>query len=588
MPIEMLLSPIARSGEIMEVLETNEGHVLKLLIVDDDDVDRERLRRMLSKSDIETNISEASSVEDSMNFLSNNNYDCVIVDYRLGLNSGLTLLNNIRTKMDSHCAVIMVTGLGDEEVAAEAMRLGASDYLLKSQLQSPQLIRAIISSIHRAELEKKLHDMAHYDNLTGLASRPLLLEKLQQVILNQNAAAVAFLDLDNFKPVNDNYGHDTGDYVLVTIANRLKQILRKSDTLARIGGDEFVLLLRDVNCREECDGFLNRLIELVNTPIELAEFDCQVQVSASIGVALVSNDSLDADTILRRADQTMYQAKNMGRNNIIFFDPEEERRQYARRTMLQAAERGILRNEFVLHYQPQVDMLNHKLIGVEALIRWNHPTMGFLYPGEFSEVLEHPNTGILIGEWVLQEALRQHVLWQKNDLVVSVNIAPAHLLSKGFAQRLGQLLKNIPNTNPSLLELEVLETVSICDINNAVEVVKACCELGVHVALDDFGTGYASLSYLKQLPLNTLKIDKSFVQNILSNQEDRSIVACVVALSKAFNYHLIAEGVESLEHVQALIDMGCLRGQGYFIAKPMAADKMTAWIQSYSPKNNIH
>ena len=572
----------------MEVLETYGNNVLKLLIVDDDDVDRERLRRMLSKSDIETNISEASSVEDSMAYLSNDDYDCVIVDYRLGLNSGLTLLNNIRTTMDSRCAVIMVTGLGDEEVAAEAMRLGASDYLLKSQLQSPQLIRAIISSIHRAELEKKLHDMAHYDNLTGLASRPLLLENLRQIIVNQNSAAVAFLDLDNFKPVNDNYGHDTGDYVLVTIANRLKQILRKNDTLARIGGDEFVLLLRDVSGREECDGFLNRLIELVNTPIELVEFECQVQVSASIGVALVANDSLDADTILRRADQTMYQAKNMGRNNVLFFDPEEERRQYDRRAMLQAAERGIARNEFELHYQPQVDMVKHQIIGVEALIRWNHPTMGFLYPGDFTEVLEHPTTGILIGEWVLQEAVCQHALWQKNDLVISVNIAPAHLLSKDFVQRLDQLLKSIPHFNPNLLEIEILETVSISDILNAVEVVNACCKLGIHVALDDFGTGYSSLNYLKQLPLNTLKIDRSFIQNILSNQEDRSIVACIVALSEAFNYKLIAEGVESLEHEQALIDMGCLRGQGYFIAKPMAADSMTTWIQSYNQKYSVH
>lgn len=572
----------------MEVLDTNEGHALKLLIVDDDDVDRERLRRMLSKSDIETSISEASTIEDSMDFLSNDDYDCVIVDYRLGLNSGLTLLNSIRTTMDRHCAVIMVTGLGDEEVAAEAMRLGASDYLLKSQLQSPQLIRAIISSIHRAELEKKLHDMAHYDNLTGLASRPLLLENLQQIIINKEAAAVAFLDLDNFKPVNDNYGHDTGDYVLVTIANRLKQILRKSDTLARIGGDEFVLLLRDVSCRDECDGFLNRLIELVNTPIALTEFECQVQVSASIGVALVSNDSLEADTILRRADQTMYQAKNMGRNNIIFFDPEEERRQYARRAMLQAAERGIKLDEFELYYQPQVDMQEHQLIGVEALIRWNHPTMGFLYPGDFTEVLEHPNTGVLIGEWVLQEALRQHSIWQKNDLVISVNIAPAHLLSKDFVHRLDQLLKSIPNFNPNLLEIEILETVSISDILNAVEVVKACCKLGIHVALDDFGTGYSSLNYLKQLPLNTLKIDKSFIQNILSDPEDRAIVACIVALSKAFNYKLIAEGVESLEHEQALIDIGCLCGQGYFIAKPMAAGNMTIWIQYYSQKHSVH
>ena len=572
----------------MEAIETNEGHALKLLIVDDDDVDRERLRRMLSKSDIVTSISEASSVEDSMTFLNSDNFDCVIVDYRLGLSSGLTLLNNIRTMIGSHCAVIMVTGLGDEEVAAEAMRLGASDYLLKSQLQSTQLIRAIISSIHRAELEKKLHDMAHYDNLTGLASRPLLLENLQEIILNQDSAAVAFLDLDNFKPVNDNYGHDTGDFVLVTIANRLKQLMRKNDTLARIGGDEFVLLLRNVSSHAECDNFLNHLIDMINTPIDLEAFDCQVQVSASIGVALVSNDSLDADTILRRADQTMYQAKNLGRNNIIFFDPEEERRQYARRAMLQAAEQGILRNEFELYYQPQVDMMTHEIIGVEALIRWNHPTLGFLYPGDFTEVLEHPTTGILIGEWVLQEALRQYTLWQYNNLVISVNIAPAHLLSKDFVQRLKFLLNSLPHFNPNSLEIEILETVSISDIFSAVEVVKACCDLGVHVALDDFGTGYSSLNYLKQLPLNTLKIDKSFVQNILLNPEDRAIVECIVDLSNAFRYRLIAEGVESLEHEQALINIGCSRGQGYFIAKPMTADKMINWMNSYAQEHQIH
>ncbi|WP_421853888.1 EAL domain-containing protein [Marinomonas sp.] len=566
----------------MEVLENTKSNALKLLIVDDDDVDRERLRRMLSKSDIETNISEASSVEDSMLHLNSGEYDCVIVDYRLGLNSGLTLLNNIRTTMDSHCAVIMVTGLGDEEVAAEAMRLGASDYLVKNQLQSPQLIRAIISSVHRAEMEKKLHDMAHYDSLTGLASRPLLLEHLQVSIANEESAAVAFLDLDNFKPVNDNYGHDTGDYVLVTIANRLKQITRKNDVLARIGGDEFVLLLHDVESQEECSKFLNRLIELVNTPIELAAFDCHVQVSASIGVALVSNDKLDADTILRRADQTMYQAKNMGRNNIIFFDPEEERRLYARRAMLQAAERGIALNEFELHFQPQVDMVKQRLIGVEALIRWNHPTLGFLYPGDFTEVLEHPTTGILIGEWVLKEALRQHTIWHQKDLVVSVNIAPAHLLSKDFVQRLNDLLNSMPDFNPKLLEIEILETVSISDIQHAVDVVQACCKLGVQVALDDFGTGYSSLNYLKKLPLNTLKIDKSFIQNVLSNKEDSAIVICVVALSKAFKYKLIAEGIESLEHQQALIKLGCHFGQGYFIARPMQPHKMTSWIESYN------
>ncbi|SBS31823.1 Phytochrome-like protein cph2 [Marinomonas spartinae] len=566
----------------MDVSIPPEADMLRLLIVDDDDVDRERLRRMLAKSDIETLVSEASSLEDSMNFLKGGEFDCVIVDYRLGINSGLTLLNSIRTTLENRCAVIMVTGLGDEEVAAEAMRLGASDYLLKSQLQSPQLIRAVISSVHRAELEKKLHDMAHYDSLTGLASRPLLLKQLQTAIVDEEPSAVAFLDLDNFKPVNDNYGHDTGDFVLITIADRLKQIVRKNDTLSRIGGDEFVLLLRGVASEEQCIEFLNLLLEVVNKPIELAEFESFVQVSASIGVTLVANDSLDADTVVRRADQTMYQAKNLGRNNIVFFDPEEERRLHERRAILQAAERGIVRHEFELHYQPQVDMVNHRLKGVEALIRWNHPNNGLLYPGDFAEALEHPTTGIVIGGWVLEEALRQLAIWGRDDLVVSVNIAPAHLLSSGFVQQLDQLLQNMPNISPKLLEIEILETVSMADIHRAVEVVKACCELGVRVALDDFGTGYSSLNYLKKLPLNTLKIDKSFIQNILSNQDDRAIVACVAELSQAFKYDLIAEGVESFDHMQSLIEIGCHLGQGYYIARPMSADKMTQWIDEYN------
>ena len=316
---------------------------------------------------------------------------------------------------------------------------------------------------------------------------------------------MAFLDLDNFKPVNDNYGHDTGDYVLVTIANRLKDMMRKCDTLARIGGDEFVLLLHGVSSKEECSTFLNRSIELINTPIELEEFDCHVQVSASIGVALVTNDKLDADTILRRADQTMYQAKNMGSNNILFFDPEEEHRQYARRAMLQAAEKGIANCEFELHYQPQINMVRQELIGVEALIRWNHPTMGFLYPADFSEVLEHPNTGILIGEWVLQEALNQHALWQIKDLVVSVNIAPAHLLSKDFSQRLSLLLQSMPNIDPKALELEILETVSICDINQSGRSGKSLLSTGVHVALRRFWNRIRFIKLFKAIATQHLK-----------------------------------------------------------------------------------
>ena len=554
---------------------------IKLLIVDDDAVDREQIRRMISRSNIQAKISEASSIESSMSYLEHREFDCVIVDYRLGIGSGLTLLDNIRKSVNNHCAVIMITGLGDEKIAAEAMRLGASDYLLKNQLKSDQLIHSISSSIQRASLEKKLHNMAHYDSLTGLASRPILIDQLQQAIISQQKLAVAYLDLDNFKPINDKYGHETGDFVLKTIAQRLQNTLRKEDTLARIGGDEFILLLRGAaHTIQEYEILLQDVLIEVNDPIKLAEFSCSVQISVSIGVALPSDDGLTCDDILRRADQTMYQAKRSGTNRILFFDPEEESLRHARHDLLLAAEKGIARKEFILHYQPKVNLMDHQLIGVEALIRWNHPTLGLLYPSHFSEALEHPHIGILIGEWVLAEALKQHKIWTRNHLSMSVNISPAHLLSEGFVENLRELLISTNNIKPKTLELEILESTTIGNVDQAVDVLNGCRNLGVSIALDDFGTGYASLSYLKKLPLDTLKIDQSFVKKLLSDHEDKSIVTCIVALSKAFGYNLVAEGIESQELEKVLIGMGCYHGQGYYIAKPMSAEKMNLWIKN--------
>jgi diguanylate cyclase (GGDEF)-like protein len=554
---------------------------INLLIVDDDAVDREQIRRMISRSNIQAKISEASSIESSMSYLEHGEFDCVIVDYRLGIGSGLTLLNNIRKTENNHCAVIMITGLGDEKIAAEAMRLGASDYLLKNQLKSDQLIHSISSSIQRANLEKKLHDMAHYDCLTGLASRPILIDQLQQAITSEQKLAVAYLDLDNFKPINDKYGHETGDFVLKTIAQRLKSTLRKEDTLARIGGDEFILLLRGAaHTIQEYETLLQEVLIEVNDPIKLVEFSCSVQISVSIGVALPSDDGLTCDDILRRADQTMYQAKRSGTNRILFFDPEEESLRHAKHDLLLAAEKGIARKEFILHYQPKVNLMDHQLIGVEALIRWNHPTLGLLYPGHFSEALEHPHIGILIGEWVLAEALKQHKIWTRNHLSMSVNISPAHLLSEGFVENLRELLISTNNIKPKTLELEILESTTIGNVDQAVDVLNGCRDLGVSIALDDFGTGYASLSYLKKLPLDTLKIDQSFVKKLLSDHEDKSIVTCIVALSKAFGYNLVAEGIESQELEKVLIGMGCYHGQGYYIAKPMSAEKMNLWIKN--------
>jgi diguanylate cyclase (GGDEF)-like protein len=558
---------------------------LKLLIVDDDDVDREKIRRMLGASACHATVEEAASVADSMVILGDHECDCVIVDYRLGSEDGLTLLNNIRTSFGKRCAVIMVTGLGDEKVAAEAMRLGASDYLIKGQLESAQLFRAILSAIQRATLEQNIHDLAHYDMLTGLVSRHLLLDRLQQVINTisraPQLAAIAFIDLDNFKPINDHYGHEAGDLVLVNTAKRLKGTLRETDTTSRIGGDEFVLLLNNVRSASWCEDLLKRILLILNVPVTLSN-GYSVRVSASIGVSMITDPSLDAEVYLRRADQAMYKAKNTGRNKILFFDPAEEHYLKERRKLLQEAEKGLNNDEFFLQFQPQINVSSGKVIGLEALIRWKHPEKGILYPGHFSDALDHPTLGVIIGEWVLNESIKSRLTLQAAGLVddckISINISGYHLQSFGFIDFLKGLLIEYPNIPPKLIMLEVLETVSINDMKSAIDILKQCRELGVGVALDDFGTGYASLSYLKTLPLDILKLDRSFVQNFLEDEKDEAIVKSAVALSSAFGYKMVAEGIESKAHLDALKYLGCDFGQGFYIAKPMNLDKVMVWL----------
>ncbi len=561
------------------------AEALNLLVVDDDDVDRERIYRILKSSDIDTNIKEADSADVAIRLLTQGKFDCIILDYRLGATDGIVLLEKIIHTQEQKMAIIMVTGLGDEEIAANVMRLGASDYLNKNQLKPPQLIRAIYNAVHRAELENKLHDLAHYDSLTGLASRHFLLDRLQQIIINSSRStkisALAFIDLDNFKPVNDRFGHDAGDAVLVDVATRLKKLLRGGDTVARIGGDEFVLLITDLNSADECEDLLKRVVCKLTKPIVISTHE-SVSISASIGVTLIDDISIDADTFLRRADQTMYRVKNTGKNNILFFDKEEERRQQKRRTMLQSVAKALKNNEFTLYYQPKINLQTRELVGLEALIRWQQPKQGLLLPDKFHEALDHNSLCVNIGEWVLQKALEDLSEWIRLgfNVKVSVNISPSHLQKANFVERLQDLLSGFNNIPLKSLELEILETVSINDMMDTIRILNKCRELGLSIALDDFGVGYSSLNYLKRLPLDTLKIDRSFVQSMLSNKDDKAIVASIIGLNSAFGYQLVAEGVETSRHEEMLIKMGCTLGQGYSIARPMMAEKVPLWIVS--------
>ncbi len=448
---------------------------------------------------------------------------------------------------------------------------------------------SLFSDITRIkEHERELEHIAHYDALTGLPNRVFLADRLHQAMaqsLRRNQKlAVVYLDLDGFKAVNDRFGHDAGDQLLITVSNRMKQTLREGDTLARIGGDEFVAVLLDLNEIEASLPMLARMLAAAAEPVLWG--DSVLQVSASVGVTFYpQTEEADADQLMRQADQAMYQAKVSGKNRFHLFDADQDRSIRGHHESLERIRRALIEHEFVLYYQPKVNMRLGKLVGAEALIRWRHPIRGLMLPGEFLPVIEDHSLAIDLGEWVLENALGQIEQWHALglDIPVSVNVGARQLQQSDFAERLRRILAAHPSVGPNKLELEVLETSALEDLVHVSHVIAACLEMGVSFALDDFGTGYSSLTYLKRLPVSQIKIDQSFVRDMLHDPDDLAIVESVLGLATAFRRQTIAEGVETREHGEMLLYLGCELAQGYGIARPMPASEVPAWAAVWKP-----
>ena len=436
--------------------------------------------------------------------------------------------------------------------------------------------------------QQQLEHIAHYDPLTNLANRMLLADRLHHAMsLSERrgqSLAVAYLDLDGFKAINDTFGHNVGDEVLIALSGLMNKSLREGDTLARIGGDEFVAVLVDIDQMSDCERVLDRLLRAAMTPITIR--GQTHQISTSIGVTLYPQDGVDADQLMRHADQAMYIAKQTGKNKYHLFDIHKDKSKQTQHETIEHVKQGLERDEFVLHYQPKVNMKTGVVVGVEALIRWQHPERGLMYPGEFLPTIDNQPVSLILGEWVCNTALTQMADWKSFglDIPVSINIDAFQLQQTGFIEKLSMALAECPMVEPSSLQLEILETSALGDITDVLATMNACINnLGVSFALDDFGTGFSSLTYLKRLPIDLLKIDQSFVRDMLEDADDRAIVMGVISLASAFNRQVIAEGVESIDHGSQLLAMGCDLAQGYGIARPMPAEKIPAWVAQWEP-----
>ena len=449
----------------------------------------------------------------------------------------------------------------------------------------------VISDITEQRVQReRLERQAHFDELTRLPNRARLSELLGEAMLAADRdgylLTVCYLDIDHFKPVNDRFGHAAGDRLLAELAGRLRSALRTretwADAAARLGGDEFVLLLR-AGTLDEARLAVERVLRVVAQPYVIDATNESVQVTASMGATVYPVDRSDADTLLRHADHAMYGAKQSGRNGYLFFDPEHRRRTEERVMAIGRVQEALDQSEFLLYYQPKVDMRNGAVLGLEALIRWDHPQHGLIAPMQFLPLIENTGLSSRVGDWALAQALEHLSLWRKSglDISVSVNISARHIQEPDFAQRLSELLARYSDAMAGYLELEMLETAAHADIAATSALMARCRTIGVRFALDDFGTGYSTLTYLKRLPVDSLKIDRSFVHHMLDDAQDRAIVEGVIGLARTFGCTVVAEGVESPAQARTLLDMGCHIGQGTGIAAPMPASQVAGWIRDY-------
>ncbi|ABM23464.1 MULTISPECIES: putative bifunctional diguanylate cyclase/phosphodiesterase [Shewanella] len=558
---------------------------MDLLLIDDDEVDRTAVIRALRQSKLAFNVIEANCAFDGLNLALERHFDGILLDYMLPDANGLEVLIKLNAMTQDQTVVVMLSRYEDEKLAQRCIELGAQDFLLKDEVNSRILTRAIRYAKQRASMalalrnsHQKLKELAEHDSLTKLVNRygfELCLNRaIARAKRSNNYLAVILLDLDDFKAINDTLGHQTGDILLVKVASRLSEVLRDGDVIARLGGDEFVVLVTDDDYKYFPMIVANRLLKAFEEVFCLGDND--VLIGASIGVAFYNEAASDSSELMKCADIAMYRAKKMGRNQIQFYSEALDREVRYRNHIESSLRVALRQNEFKVYYQAQVDSLTHQMVGMEALIRWQHLKDGVIAPDQFLPIAEEMGLMEEIGDWVLAEACRQAQIWLTQlkpigrDFTIAVNLSASQIAQIDLLSKIIQTLE-LTGLPPTALELEITENCLIEDPHEHAKVLDQIAKLGVRFALDDFGTGFSSLEHIKLFPISVLKIDKSFIASYDKDEKDTRLLAALLNFAYGFNVISVAEGVETLEQAEFCTARNCNILQGYLFSRPLEA-----------------
>jgi diguanylate cyclase (GGDEF)-like protein len=549
---------------------------LSLLLVEEDDRAAKRLFEVLNRPEgTRFDITMVGCVEEALAKLQDGDYDVLLLDLAVHEGHGLDSLLRARVAA-RHIPIVVLTYHKDEALALKAARAGAQDYLTKGEVTPELITRTLLHAVERHRMLRDLIDaqdrqrfLATHDTLTELPNRYSFLEQLRAALAdaerNNSQLAVMFFDLDGFKSVNDNLGHAVGDELLTDVARRLRKLIRKSDLVARLGGDEFVAAIRNVPDRETPLQVAEKIREEIEKPYHVAEVECWV--STSVGISVFPHDGVEADALIRCADAAMYSAKSSGKNRVCLFDNDMNDQAAERFSLVNGLREAIHSGQLVLMFQPQIQVATEEVVAAEALVRWQHPTRGLISPSEFIPVAEETGMMVPLGEWVLRSACAVAAGWTELPHTrVAVNVSGRQLDQPDFPNRVRTILEE-SGLSAGRLEIEVTESLVVTE--SALTALARLREMGVRTSIDDFGTGFSSLAQLKRLPVDTLKIDQSFVRGAAATGPEAVILAAIIQMGRGLGLDVLAEGVETPEEMDSLCRLGCHLMQGYLFAKPV-------------------